>query len=42
MHISKATLKDFLDKKADFYNTPAFIENDPISIPHQFSLKQDK
>lgn len=42
MHILKESLKDFLDKKADFYNTPAFIENDPISIPHRFSLKQDK
>ena len=34
-------LKDFLDEKADFYNNPDFIENDPISIPHRFSLKQD-
>ena len=23
------------------FNTPTFIENDPISIPHQFQLKQD-
>lgn len=34
-------LQDFLDEKADFYNNPDFIENDPISIPHRFSLKQD-
>jgi len=34
-------LQDFLDEKADFYNNPEFIENDPISIPHRFSLKQD-
>lgn len=34
-------LKDFLDEKADFYNNPSFIENDPIQIPHRFSLKQD-
>ena len=34
-------IKDFLDKKADQYNTSAFIENDPISIPHLFSKKQD-
>ncbi|WP_234110079.1 TIGR02757 family protein [Chryseobacterium sp. R2A-55] len=34
-------LKDFLDEKADFYNNPKFIENDPIQIPHRFSLKQD-
>lgn len=34
-------LKDFLDKKVEQYNTPTFIENDPISIPHSFSKKQD-
>lgn len=34
-------LKDFLDEKADLYNNPDFIENDPIQIPHRFSLKQD-
>lgn len=34
-------LKDFLDRKADRYNHPDFIENDPIQIPHRFSLKQD-
>lgn len=34
-------LKDFLDRKSDQYNNPGFIENDPISIPHSFSLKQD-
>lgn len=34
-------LKTFLDEKADFYNNPDFIENDPIQIPHRFSLKQD-
>ena len=35
-------LKEFLDKKVEQYNTPDFIPNDPISIPHNFSLKQDK
>ncbi len=34
-------LKDFLDRKADQYNHPDFIEHDPIQIPHRFSLKQD-
>ncbi|MDR3010490.1 MAG: TIGR02757 family protein [Sphingobacterium sp.] len=34
-------LKYFLDKKVDEYNQPGFIPNDPISIPHQFSAKQD-
>lgn len=32
---------DFLNQKADEYNHPDFILLDPISIPHQFSLKQD-
>ncbi|AUD03551.1 TIGR02757 family protein [Spirosoma pollinicola] len=36
-----ASVKDFLDTKADQYNRPSFIERDPISIPHRFSLKQD-
>ncbi|MBY0432710.1 MAG: TIGR02757 family protein [Cyclobacteriaceae bacterium] len=34
-------LKAFLDEKVDQYNRPGFITNDPISIPHRFSLKQD-
>jgi len=35
-------LKRFLDEKADHYNDVSFIENDPISIPHSFSIKQDR
>lgn len=34
-------LKNFLDEKVDQYNNPDFIENDPIQIPHRFSVKQD-
>ena len=34
-------LKEFLDEKVDLYNTPNFIESDPVQIPHQFSIKQD-
>ncbi|HEX4373937.1 MAG TPA: TIGR02757 family protein [Puia sp.] len=34
-------LKEFLDKKVDEYDQPFFIKDDPISIPHQFSKKQD-
>ena len=34
-------LKQFLDEKVELYNTPDFIESDPISIPHQFDLKED-
>lgn len=34
-------LKDFLDEKAGKYNTPAFIETDPVSIPHRYNTKGD-
>ncbi|KMQ60007.1 hypothetical protein ACM46_17290 [Chryseobacterium angstadtii] len=34
-------LKSFLNEKADQYNNPDFIADDPIQIPHRFSLKQD-
>lgn len=34
-------LKTFLDKKAEEYNQPLFINNDPVSIPHAFTKKQD-
>ncbi|MGI8635002.1 MAG: TIGR02757 family protein [Segetibacter sp.] len=36
-----AKLKDFLDSKVDQYNTPAFIKDDPICIPHLFTKMQD-
>ncbi len=36
-----AELKEFLDEKTVIYNSPSFIQDDPISIPHRFSLKQD-
>ncbi|HOW39347.1 MAG TPA: TIGR02757 family protein [Bacteroidales bacterium] len=41
MKLNKAELKEFLDEKVDLYNRPAFIESDPISIPHQFTEKHD-
>ncbi|EJL75276.1 TIGR02757 family protein [Chryseobacterium populi] len=34
-------LKFFLNEKADQYNNANFIENDPVQIPHRFSLQQD-
>ncbi|MBU6204450.1 MAG: TIGR02757 family protein [Bacteroidetes bacterium] len=34
-------LKVFLDKKSEAYNHPSFIHNDPIAVPHRFTLKQD-
>ncbi len=37
----QTTLSVFLNKKVDQYNQPSFISNDPVSIPHLFSKKQD-
>ncbi|MDG1477032.1 MAG: TIGR02757 family protein [Vicingaceae bacterium] len=34
-------IKSFLDEKVLQYNQFNFIESDPISIPHQFTLKED-
>jgi uncharacterized protein (TIGR02757 family) len=34
-------LKDFLDFKANFYEQPKFVQDDPILIPHKFSRKED-
>jgi uncharacterized protein (TIGR02757 family) len=34
-------LRTFLDKKVAEYNAPSFIANDPVSIPHEYTLKQD-
>ena len=34
-------LKDFLDSKVEQYNTPDFIKDDPICIPHLFTERQD-
>ncbi len=34
-------LIDFLNAKVELYNQPSFIKDDPISIPHSFTKKQD-
>jgi uncharacterized protein (TIGR02757 family) len=34
-------LHGFLDEKVLQYNRPDFIENDPVQIPHRYSLKED-
>jgi uncharacterized protein (TIGR02757 family) len=34
-------LIDFLNTKVELYNQPSFIKDDPISVPHLFSRKQD-
>ena len=41
LNINQQELKSYLDSCVKKFNTPDFIENDPISIPHQFSRKQD-
>lgn len=38
---NKVDLKRYLDEKVALFNKPDFIENDPISIPHQFNKLQD-
>lgn len=37
----ESELKELLEEKADFYNRPEFIGPDPISVPHQFTKRQD-
>ncbi len=33
--------KEWFDELVNKYNVPGFIENDPVTIPHKFSLKED-
>jgi uncharacterized protein (TIGR02757 family) len=35
-------IKDLLDEKVVYYNQRPFIEQDPISIPHLFTKKEDR
>lgn len=32
----------FLEQKTSQFNTPAFIEGDPVKVPHQFSSRENK
>lgn len=41
MKLKSSELKEFLDKRVDIYNSPAFIKFDPVSIPHRYSAKED-
>ena len=34
-------MKDYLDSLLIKYNTPDFIENDPVQFPHRYSEKND-
>lgn len=39
--LSDNELKEFLEEKTLFYNSPVFIETDPVLVPHSFSEKED-
>ena len=39
--MTHADLKEFLDEKVVLYLKPNFISEDPISIPHRFTKKED-
>lgn len=41
MSVTDFQLKHFLDEQVEIYNSPTFITNDPISIPHRYSDKHD-
>ena len=41
MKLNKKDLKEFLEEKYNQYNRIDFIDSDPISIPHQFTKKED-
>lgn len=33
--------QNFLDQRVEQYNQPAFVQDDPVSVPHQFRKKHD-
>jgi uncharacterized protein (TIGR02757 family) len=39
--MQEKNLIEFLNAKVELYNQPSFIKDDPISVPHLFSKKQD-
>ncbi|MGQ1888936.1 TIGR02757 family protein [Thermophagus sp. OGC60D27] len=39
--LNKKELKEFLDSKANYYQSRWFIDEDPVQIPHLFQLKED-
>jgi len=39
--LTSEELKEFLDYKVAQYSTPDFIASDPVSIPHNFTEKED-
>ncbi len=41
LNIISPEIKEFLEEMVVKYNNPQFIDSDPISIPHKYSLKED-
>lgn len=39
--MNTSELKEFLDFKVAEFNTPDFIDSDPVQIPHEFSKEED-
>ena len=39
--MNQIELKEYLDFKAEEYNSPKFIDSDPIQLPHRFTQKED-
>ncbi len=39
--MKRELLKEYLDQKVEIYNSPKFIDTDPIQIPHLFTGKED-
>lgn len=39
--MDNSELKAFLDQKAEYYEQAAFLNEDPVQIPHRFSLRED-
>lgn len=39
--LNLSEVKDFLEEKVLQYNNRGFIDQDPISVPHRFKLKED-
>ena len=40
--LSREELRDLLEHLHDQYNRPEFIENDPISVPHSFTSRENR
>ena len=41
-NLSREELHELLEQLHDRYNRPEFIENDPISVPHSFTSRDDR